>query len=92
MGSRFNVFSVFAIVTAASLIGMLLGGAFGYFAAKIAPDLFRHVIPWKDLEPVGSATVVGAFGGVICGGALGAFALVMNAFSEWIRTKGAKDT
>ena len=65
MTSRLNIVSIFAIVTAASLVGMLLGGAFGFAAARIAPDLFQHMIPWETLEPVGTATVVGAFGGVL---------------------------
>jgi hypothetical protein len=36
-------------------------------------------MPWKDVEPVGFATVLGAFGGILCGGALGAFALILQA-------------
>ena len=63
-----NVGSPFLIVTAGALIGIVLGGGFGYAAAMIAPDLFTHVIPWMDFDPLGTATVVGAFGGVMCGG------------------------
>jgi hypothetical protein len=62
---------------------MLLGAAFGWGAANLAPSFFTSVVPWKDIEPVGFATVLGAFGGVICGGALGAFALILEAVSSW---------
>jgi len=70
-----------AIVTGVALFGMVLGAAFGWGAATIAPSFFMSVVPWKDIEPVGFATVLGAFGGVICGGALGAFALILEAVS-----------
>ena len=66
----------FVIVVA--LIGMSLGGAFGCAAGTVGPDLFRNLIPWEEYEPVGTATVVGAFGGVMCGAGLGAFAVVVQ--------------
>ncbi len=74
--------SVFLVVTIGAIIGMCLGGAFGYAAGVIAPDMFTHVIPWEQFDPVGTATVVGAFGGVVCGGALGTFAVVMQFFAS----------
>ena len=74
---------VIATVTGVALFGMLLGAAFGWAAANLAPSFFTSVVPWKDIEPVGFATVLGAFGGVICGGALGAFALILEAITSW---------
>ena len=69
---------IVGFVIIVSLIGMLLGGAFGYAAGTIGPDLFRNLIPWEEYEPVGTATVVGAFGGVMCGAGLGAFAIAVQ--------------
>ncbi len=74
---------VIATVTAVALFGMLLGAAFGWGAATIAPSFFKSVMPWKEIEPVGFATVLGAFGGVMCGGALGVFALILQAIADW---------
>jgi hypothetical protein len=74
---------VIATVTGVAIFGMLLGAAFGWAAATIAPSFFSSIIPWKNIEPVGFATVLGAFGGVICGGGLGAFALILEAISSW---------
>ena len=36
------------------------------------------MIPWEEYEPVGTATVVGAFGGVMCGAGLGVFAVTVQ--------------
>lgn len=71
------------IVTAVALFGMLLGAAFGWVAASIAPSFFNRVMPWTEVEPVGFATVLGAFGGVMCGGALGVFAMILQAIADW---------
>lgn len=68
-----------AIVTGVALFGMVLGAAFGWGAATIAPSFFRNIAAGEEIEPVGFATVLGAFGGVICGGALGAFALLLES-------------
>ena len=81
---HFSVARTFAIVTASALAGMLLGGLFGYASGRVAPDLFQTLIPWKTIEPVGSATFLGAFGGVLCGGALGAFAVVAQLVWVWM--------
>jgi hypothetical protein len=70
---------IVGLVTGVALFGMLLGGAFGYAAGTIAPDLFVRVIPWQVTEPVGTAVVMGAFGGLLCGGALGGFAVVIDS-------------
>ena len=74
---------VVATVTGVALLGMLLGGGFGLAAGTIAPSFFVSVMPWKDIEPVGFATVLGAFGGILCGGTLGAFALILEAAEKW---------
>jgi hypothetical protein len=76
---------VFVIVTGGALTGMVMGGLFGLAAGSMAPNLFRHIIPWTDVEPTGAATVFGAVAGVLLGGTLGAFALVVQVF---IRSRG----
>ena len=81
---RVNIISVIVIVTIVALVGMVLGGGFGYAAGRTAPDLFLNLVPWDDIEPVGTATVIGAFGGVLCGGALGAFAVFLQAVTQWL--------
>lgn len=78
MKLQFNILTVFLFVTLGALIGMILGGAFGYAAGMIGPDLFKHLLPWEEFEPVGVATVIGASGGVVCGGALAAFAILIQ--------------
>ena len=57
-----NVIFVFFVVTIGALIAIVLGGAFGYAAGLIGPDIFANLLPWEKFEPVGVATVVGAFG------------------------------
>ncbi len=76
---RWTPVSVFVQVTAGALAGMVMGGLFGWAAASLAPTLFAKLIPWEDLEPVGTAVVIGAAGGVFCGAALAAFGLVVSA-------------
>ena len=71
---------VFAIVTTGALAGMMMGGLFGVAAGSIAPTLFRHIIPWVDVEPRGAATVLGAVAGVLLGGGLSTFAVLVQAF------------
>ena len=46
----------FLIVTACALVGMCLGGGFGYGAGVLAPGLFDTVLVFKTLEPRGVAT------------------------------------
>lgn len=74
---------IVATVTGVALFGMLLGASFGWAAGTIAPSFFTSVMPWKDVEPVGFATVLGAFGGILSGGGLGAFALILQAIDAW---------
>lgn len=73
----------FLSVTAAALIGLLLGGAFGYAAGKLTPDFFSQINPWTEVEPVGFATAGGATAGVLLGGALGGFGVLLQFLSEW---------
>ena len=79
---------VIATVTGVAIFGMLLGAAFGWGAATIALSFFSSIIPWKNIEPVGFATVLGAFSGVICGGVLGSAAdqLTRSATNPMTRT------
>ena len=70
---------VFLIVSAGALAGMMMGGLFGFASGSIAPALFTHIIPWIDTEPRGVATVLGAIAGVVLGGGLAIFAVLVQA-------------
>jgi hypothetical protein len=69
-------------VSGAALAGMVLGGLFGYGAGKITPEFFRHMTVWRDVEPVGFATFCGATVGVLLGGGLGCFGVIIQLISE----------
>jgi hypothetical protein len=56
-----------------------MGGLFGFASGSIAPTLFTHIIPWVDVEPRGMATVLGAVAGVLLGGGLATFAVLVQA-------------
>jgi len=74
--------TIFLNVTAGALIGMVLGGLFGLAAGSIASDFFLHLIPWQDVEPRGFATFCGATVGVLLGGGLAIFGIVVQLFLE----------
>ena len=74
---------IFIVATGCALVGMLLGGLFGFAAGTITPDFFKHLIPWQDVEPVGIATFFGATVGVLLGGGLGCFAIIVEAVFRW---------
>jgi hypothetical protein len=76
---------IFLVVTGCALAGMVMGGLFGLAAWKITPDCFRHVIPWQDVEPVGIATFFGAASGVVLGGGLGCFGVLVQGLFQWRR-------
>ena len=76
---------IFLVVTGCALVGMVMGGLFGFGSGKITPDFFRHIIPWEDVEPVGVATFLGATAGVILGGGLGCFAVIVQGILQWRR-------
>ena len=73
----------FIVVTGCALAGMVLGGLFGLGSGKLAPDFFRHIIPWQDVEPVGIATFLGATAGVVLGGGLGCFGVLLQFILQW---------
>ena len=75
----------FITVTSAALAGLVMGGIFGFAAGKMTPDFFRHVIPWQDVEPVGFATFGGATVGVLLGGGLGCFGVLIQFILEFRR-------
>jgi membrane protein YqaA with SNARE-associated domain len=83
--------NVFITVTVAALTGMVLGGLFGLAAGKLAPEFFRHFVPWQDVEPVGFAVFCGGMVGVILGGGLGCFGVILQALSG-SRKKRADET
>jgi hypothetical protein len=72
----------FVIVTIAAAAGLILGGLFGFGAGKITPDFFRHILLWQDVEPVGFATFCGATAGVLLGGGLGCFSVMIQFIAE----------
>ena len=74
---------IFAVVTIAALLGMVMGGLFGLAPGRLAPDFFRHLIPWQDVEPVGIAILLGATAGVLLGGALGCFGVMVQTLLQW---------
>lgn len=80
---------IFIVVTGCALAGMLMGGVFGFGAGKTTPDFFRHIIPWQDVEPVGVATFFGATAGVILGGGLGCFAIIVQGILHWKKREQA---
>ncbi len=72
----------FVTVTAAALVGLVMGGVFGFASGNMTPDFFRHVIPWQDVDPVGFATFGGATVGVLLGGGLGCFGILVQFILE----------
>jgi len=75
--------TVWMVVSGCSLQGMCLGGLFGYASGRIAPGFFQAVLPWQDVQPVGTATFLGATAGVLLGGGLGCFAVVVHVALRW---------
>ena len=78
-----TITKTFLSVTIAALAGLVMGGAFGFFAGSITPDFFRHIIIWQDVEPLGFATFGGAMVGVLLGGGLGCFGVITQLVTEW---------
>jgi hypothetical protein len=77
----------FYIVTGGALAGMIMGGVFGLAAGTIAPALFSHLVPWSDVEPKGAATVYGAVAGVLLGGGLAVFAVILQFLADMRKKK-----
>ena len=73
---------IFIVVTGGAIVGMVLGGLFGFGAAKITPDFFRKVIPWNDIEPIGLATFCGATVGILLGRGLASFVNIVQLIAQ----------
>jgi hypothetical protein len=78
-----TITKTFTSVTITALAGMVMGGLFGLFAGKVTPDFFRHIIIWHDVEPLGFAIFAGATIGVLLGGGLGCFGVLVQLIIEW---------
>ena len=87
-----NWVKTFYSVTGGALAGMLMGGHFGLAAGTIAPVLFSHIVPWTDVEPRGAATVYGAVTGVLLGGGLATFAVILQFMSEMRKKAGDRSS
>ena len=73
---------IFVLVSCSSLAGMVMGGLFGFGAGSIAPTFFAHLIPWSDVEPRGVATVFGSIAGVLLGGGLATFGIIVQILMQ----------
>jgi uncharacterized membrane protein len=73
-----NIRPTLITITASALAGMVMGGLFGLASGSITPDFFGHLIPWQDVKPQGFATFLGATVGVVLGGVMGCFAILVN--------------
>lgn len=73
-----NLFKVFLLVTLGALAGMALGGLFGFGAGTIAPNFFSNLRPWRNIEPRAAATVMGGVAGVLLGGGLAVFGVLVQ--------------
>ena len=49
----------------------------------MAPGLFRNIIPWTDAEPRGVAILLGGTAGVLLGGGLAVFAIIIQTVTRW---------
>lgn len=92
---KLNVVSVSAIVIVTALVGMAMGGTFGYFVGRASPDLFRHFVMWAELDPIPTAVVMGLAVGTLLGGMLGAFGVIIqtvyDAMAARKKTAGKTD-
>lgn len=80
---------IFCLVTIGALCGLAMGALFGLCAGKLTPAFFAHFIPWNDVEPVGFAVVLGAFGGLFLGGCLAVFSLLLHLLLRVSARSGA---
>lgn len=70
-------------IVVSALAGMVMGGLFGLASGSMTPDFFGHLIPWQDVKPIGFATFLGATVGVVLGGGMGCFAILVNLAMHW---------
>ncbi len=87
---QLTVIPVVLAVTTVAALGMILGAAFGFAAGMLAPEFFAGLVFWAQPNPQRVAVVLGACGGVICGGMLGVFAIAIQALAE--RTKSGTES
>jgi hypothetical protein len=77
---------ILATITGSALAGMVMGGMFGNAAGSTTPDFFAHLLPWQDVKPQGFATFLGATIGVVLGGGMGCFAVIIQLVQTWRKT------
>lgn len=80
-----DAISIILTVTLTALFGMFLGGLFGWVAGWLVPGIFVDHPVWDSNTQHLAAVVICAGGGIVCGGALGAFAVAIQALMEWRR-------
>lgn len=85
---------LFAWVVGASLVGCVLGAAFGAIFAAVTPDSFALLFDMtRDSDDPGldraavrdTAVMLGGAYGVILGGALGALCITLASITAWVR-------
>lgn len=82
-----STLSIVGFVVGCALLGLLLGGVFGLVAGSISPHTFVMPLAVPVEEAPRAATVLGAFGGTLCGGALGVFAVLARVVQDAIRSR-----
>lgn len=78
-----SIVNLLVVITGSALAGMLMGGLFGFASGSMTPDFFGHLIPWQEVKPTGFATFLGATVGVVLGGGMGCFAVLIRVVLLW---------
>jgi hypothetical protein len=81
-----SISTILKTIIGSALAGMVMGGLFGFASGSMTPDFFGHLIPWQDVKPIGFATFLGATVGVVLGGGMGCFAILVHVALHWRKT------